>query len=168
LKYTLVWTLTELALLSLDSTQLQNIFTHAESSYPEECCGLMLGYVDNGDKNVVELIPTENVWSGESNVDFPGDVAESSKRRRYAIAPQVMLKVQREARDKNLNIIGIYHSHPNSPAIPSECDRAYAWQEYSYIIVSVEAGKACDIKSWTLDDNHQFQEELVPCRWIRD
>lgn len=78
-----------------------------------------------------------------------------------------MLKVQKEARDRQLDIIGIYHSHPDHPAIPSEFDRLCGWQAYSYIIVSVLQGKARDVLSWSLDDNHQFQpEEIVVERLI--
>lgn len=113
----------------------------------------MLGYLANESKTVVEVMPTENAWSGET--------LEDNKRRRYAIAPEIMLKVQKEARDRSLHILGIYHSHPDHPAIPSESDRIQAWQEYSYIIVSVPNGKAAELKSWHLDDNHQFQEEAI-------
>jgi len=113
----------------------------------------MLGYLTNESKTVVEVMPTENAWSGET--------LEDNKRRRYTIAPEIMLKVQTYARDRSLNIIGIYHSHPDHPAIPSESDRIQAWQEYSYIIVSVPNGKAAELKSWHLDDTHQFQEEAI-------
>jgi proteasome lid subunit RPN8/RPN11 len=72
-----------------------------------------------------------------------------------------MFEVQKEVRSRNLDIIGIFHSHPDNPARPSEFDRAIAWQSYSYIIVSVQQGKACDLKSWILDDDHQFQPEEI-------
>jgi len=137
-------------LLKLSQEQIKIIRTHAASTYPEECCGIMLGYLANESKTVVEVIPTENAWSEDDN-----------KRRQYTIAPEIMLKVQKQARDRSLNIIGIYHSHPDYPAIPSESDRIQAWQEYSYIIVSVPNGKAAELKSWHLDDNHQFQEEKI-------
>jgi proteasome lid subunit RPN8/RPN11 len=140
-------------LLKLNPEHLQIIQTHAASTYPEECCGIMLGYLANESKTVVQVMPTENAWSGETVLD--------SKRRRYAIAPEIMLKVQIYARSCSLNIIGIYHSHPDYPAIPSESDRVQAWQEYSYIIVSVPNGKAGELKSWHLDDNHEFQEEKI-------
>ncbi len=111
---------------------------------------------------MVEVMPTENAWNAETAAELPGDdTLDYSKRQRYAIAPQVMLHAQKEARDSKLNIIGIYHSHTDHPAIPSEYDRQLAWQEYSYIIVSVQNGKASDMKSWTLDDNHQFQQEII-------
>jgi proteasome lid subunit RPN8/RPN11 len=69
------------------------------------------------------------------------------------------LRVQKQARDRELDIIGIYHSHPDHPAIPSEFDRAIAWHHYSYIIISVQQGIASDLRSWTLDPHHQFQPE---------
>ncbi|MBD2383852.1 Mov34/MPN/PAD-1 family protein [Cylindrospermum sp. FACHB-282] len=138
----------------------QIIRTHAESIYPEECCGIMLGSLASGCKTVVEVIPTVNAWNTEA-ADFAHDPREYSTRRRYAIAPQIMLQTQRDARNRNLNIIGIYHSHPDYPAIPSEWDRLYAWTEYSYIIISVQNRKAGELQSWTLDDSHQFQAETI-------
>ncbi|NEU75227.1 M67 family metallopeptidase [Hassallia byssoidea VB512170] len=153
--------------IKFSQEQLQTIRTHAENIYPQECCGIIIGYMALG-KTVVEVILTENVWSIETAFDFPTDAKKDgktpdvlNKSRRYAIAPEIMLKVQKEARSSSLNIIGIYHSHPDYPAIPSESDRILAWQEYSYIIVSVPNGKAGEIKSWHLNDTHQFQEEAI-------
>jgi proteasome lid subunit RPN8/RPN11 len=144
--------------VNLNSEHLQTIYSHAETTYPEECCGLLLGYLNDNSKTVLEIIPTENTWSETSD---PFGDSTATKQRRYTIAPQVMLQVQKDARDRNLNIIGIYHSHINNPANPSEFDRQLAWQEYSYIIVSVINGKVADIKSWILDDRHQFQQEAI-------
>jgi proteasome lid subunit RPN8/RPN11 len=147
-------------ILQLLPQHLEIIRSHAESTYPDECCGIILGYGMSEGKTVVEVIPTENAWN-TATVDFPGDRTTETQKRRYAIAPQVMLQAQKQARDRYLNIIGIYHSHPDAPAIPSECDRLYAWPEYSYIIVSVLKGKAETVQSWCLDDNHQFQLETI-------
>ena len=108
-------------------------------------------------------MPTENAWSTEA-AEFQtidDSVEGFNKRRHYAIAPKVMLLAQREARSSHLDIIGIYHSHPDTGATPSEFDRAYAWHQYSYVIVSVQNGKACELLSWSLDDNHQFQPEEI-------
>ncbi|OKH51990.1 Mov34/MPN/PAD-1 family protein [Scytonema sp. HK-05] len=149
-------------MLKLLPKHLQTMSAHAETTYPEECCGIILGNLTSEGKTVVEVMPTENAWNAETAAELPGDdTLDYSKRQRYAIAPQVMLQAQREARDSKLNIIGIYHSHTDHPAIPSEYDQKLAWQEYSYIIVSVQNGKAGDIKSWSLDDNHQFQQEVI-------
>jgi proteasome lid subunit RPN8/RPN11 len=139
--------------------------TYAESTYPEECCGLLLGYLSGDTKTLVEVLPTENSWDEAAADAFQSIESSShrkpSKRNRFSIDPKVMLKVQKDARDRNLNIIGVYHSHTDHPAIPSEFDRAIAWEQYSYIIVSVQQGTAHDLKSWTLDDNHQFQSEEI-------
>ncbi|MTJ12046.1 M67 family metallopeptidase [Anabaena sp. UHCC 0187] len=146
--------------LQLKTNHLEIIKNHAEKTYPDECCGLILGYIDSEYKIVVEIIPTENVWNREKS-NFTENQEEYSTRSRYAIAPQVMLQTQKEARNRNLNIIGIYHSHPDYPAVPSEWDRIYAWPEYSYVILSVQNTQAGELQSWTLDENHQFQAETI-------
>lgn len=147
-------------MIKLSTQNLQIIFNHAESTYPEECCGVMLGE-KSSDKNVVEVIPTQNAWNREAADDFSSCDATHSRKRRYTIAPREMLRLQKSSRDKNLHIIGIFHSHPDYPATPSEFDRNCAWQEYSYIIVSVQNGKAGDINSWVLDDNSVFGQEKI-------
>ncbi|MEO1375361.1 MAG: M67 family metallopeptidase [Cyanobacteria bacterium J06635_10] len=150
-------------MIQLNFEHLQIIKSHAESTYPEECCGVILGDIDGDRKTVVEIIPTQNAWNSETAGDFPKDDITYSRKRRYTIAPQDMLQLQKSARERNLNIIGIFHSHPDYPAIPSEFDRNCAWQEYSYIIVSVQKGQAGDINSWVLDENSVFVPEVV--RW---
>ncbi len=144
--------------LKLDPAHLQTIAAHAESTYPEECCGLLLGIADStsDDNTVVAVKPVENRWSAE-----PATVESLDKTRRYEIAPESMLAVMREGRDRSLTIVGIYHSHPDQSAVPSECDRQLAWQHYSYVIVSVDQGRAIDWQSWRLDDAHQFQPEKI-------
>lgn len=141
--------------LTLDSHQLQTIVAHAECTYPEECCGLLLGTTNSTGKTVSDVKLVENTWDAA----LAGDTASRDKTHRYRIEPQTMLAAMREARDRSLSIIGIYHSHPNNPAVPSECDRQLAWQQYSYLIVSVRQGQAIDQQSWSLNDEHQFQSE---------
>ena len=161
-------------MLHLSSDHIQAIRNHAEQVYPEECCGLMLGQMgltDEADaqvskRAVVELWPVTNAWgeeAKESMVVVNGDTAEQSftAERRYWIDPKDMLAAQKYGRSHQLQIIGIYHSHPDHPAVPSECDRACAWSDYSYIIVSVTNGQAADVLSWTLDSHHQFQSEVL-------
>jgi proteasome lid subunit RPN8/RPN11 len=148
-------------MIQISLKHLEAIFTHAESTYPEECCGMILGHLAEDGKTVVELISTENAWSPETAESLPANGMVGSKRRRYAIASQDLLQAQRYARDLCLDIIGIYHSHPDYPATPSEFDRLCAWQSYSYMIVSVVNGKASDCSSWCLDDGHQFQPEKI-------
>ena len=136
---------------------------HAERVYPEECCGLILGKLVSSAaetlKSVVKLAPLDNEWTPDV---IEVDRAEhTTKRRRYWIDPKDMLRVQKQAREQGLNIIGVYHSHPDHPAVPSECDRVQAWPTYAYVIVSVCKGKAVDIQNWALDSDHQFQPESM-------
>ena len=150
-------------MLQLSSHHLEAIRQHGESNYPHECCGLLLGKASNGSKTVVEVRATQNVWNAEAAQLFV--VVEENRATNqlsnYAISPQTMLAVQKEVRDRTLQIIGIYHSHPNHPAIASECDRLYAWEQYSYIIVSVMAGKAQKLLCWELDSDRTFQAEEI-------
>ncbi|MGB3238041.1 MAG: M67 family metallopeptidase [Geitlerinemataceae cyanobacterium] len=156
-------------ILELYDQHLQQIRDRAEFAYPHECCGLLLGRSNEGEKILVEVWETENVWDEESDVKFQLDSDESNcddrtsftSERRYTISPETLLAAQRYARDRQLEIVGIYHSHPDHPAVPSECDRQWAWQHYSYTIASVMQGKTVDIQSWQLDDDRQFQPEEI-------
>ncbi|MBD2776887.1 Mov34/MPN/PAD-1 family protein [Iningainema tapete] len=142
-------------MIRFSEEQLQIIYDRALSTYPQECCGIIVG-VHN---SVVEVIPTENVWANFVET-FP-ETSLHGETERYAIAPFEMLRVQKQARDRHLEIIGIFHSHPDHPAIPSECDRLYAWQEYSYVIISIQKGVLGELTSWRLDEHHQFQPEEI-------
>ena len=146
--------------IALSDTHLSSIRTHAENTYPEECCGLLLGTIANNVKTLVEACPTTNAWSAESE-DNCSERIGLTKRRRYAISAADMLKGMKDARDRHLEIIGIYHSHIDSAAVPSECDRTLAWPQYSYIIVSVQQGHSEDLRSWTLDTDSHFQAEEI-------
>lgn len=149
--------------LELRSQQIEAICQHGESAYPNECCGLLLGKLCDGSKTVVEVRATENVWNAEAAELFSAmeGTRATNQLSNYAISPQTILQVQKEVRDRALEIVGIYHSHPNSAAIASECDRLYAWEQYSYIIVSVVQGKAQELLSWELDRDRTFQAEEI-------
>ena len=151
--------------LQIQLEHLQAIRAHAESTYPEECCGLLLGKFTSDRKELLEVRPTENAWQEQNARELGQELAASetiaplTKESRYIIKPAEMLRVIKEARSRDLSLIGVYHSHPDHPAIPSECDRQLAWPEYSYIIVSVPQGKAGEILTWNLDEQNQFQAE---------
>jgi proteasome lid subunit RPN8/RPN11 len=154
-------------MLCLSTAQLQQIYDHAQRSYPEECCGMLLGNIQaDGTQVLLEVWETRNAWSAEAAEAIaallPASADDSSTGDRYWIDPQELLKVQRYGRDRQLAVIGIYHSHPDHPAVPSECDRVMAWSGYCYGIVSVQQGRAIDWKAWRLDEQQQFQpEDLV-------
>lgn len=147
---------------------------YGEQAYPRECCGVLLGTwreeawgegsatIATSIATVTEVHSVKNVWISASNDQF--DVVSGSQEtaeRRFTIDPQDLFKIQRAGRDRGFDIIGIYHSHPNHPAIPSDFDRTYAWAHYSYPIVAVHRGKAVDLRSWRLDDSRQFQPENI-------
>ncbi|NJK40493.1 MAG: M67 family metallopeptidase [Acaryochloridaceae cyanobacterium SU_2_1] len=155
-------------MLTLTSAQIDQIKTHAEACYPQECCGLLLGIIeglpDHPQKILYALQPTDNVWDTQTDPCRRGDDHPDltlTTARRYRIAPQDLLQAQKYARLQGWDIIGIYHSHPDQIAVPSECDRQGAWPQYSYLIVAVEGGTAHEIQNWVLNDQHQFQLEAM-------
>ena len=145
-------------MLTINSTHLKQIYAQAEKTYPEECCGLLLGIIEQDRGWVKDIYPTPNSWTPEEQ-DLLNDQSKKplSRRNRFTIDPRCLLKVQKEARERQLNIIGVYHSHPDHEAIPSAFDQAIAWQDYYYIIVSVRQGQGQDLLCWQLDAAHQFQ-----------
>ncbi len=162
-----------MAELHLSTEHRQMIARLAVVSYPAECCGILVGRRQFGPsqadvggaevcRDVVQVVATENAWEPSLLGYTDGDGGrEHSLGDRYCIDPADLLRVQKAARAQGLEIVGIYHSHPDHPAVPSECDRALAWPVYSYVIVSVVRGQVTDLTSWRLDDQQQFQSEPV-------
>ncbi len=132
--------------------------SHAQQAYPEECCGLLLGLVEPEGNRLVEVRAVQNAWDEHIATEMEANSA-IAKTRRYWISPEEMLIVMRDARDRGMDIIGIYHSHPDHPASPSEYDRQLAWPQYSYVILSIHRDEVRELCSWQLDDHHQFQPE---------
>lgn len=135
------------------------MIAHAEQAYPNECCGLLLGQRSAAEKQVIEVHPVDNSWEPAIAEQLGGE--SHSPRDRYWIAPETLLAKMRYGRERQLEIIGVYHSHPDHPAAPSECDRQLAWATYSYLIFSVIAEEVAHYASWILDDHHQFQPEPI-------
>lgn len=139
--------------LKLSPGLLDKIRDHGRSAYPHECCGLLLGRYGPSTKSVAQLKPAVNR-------------RDDSPRNRYLISAPDMLLAERESGAAGLDIVGIYHSHPDRPAHPSEYDREHAMPGYSYIIVSIARGHATDLRSWRLkDDRSEFEAEqlVVAC-----
>ncbi len=121
---------------------------HLESCYPEEGCGFLIGRFETF-KHVLKVIPVKNT-------------KEESRERRYLIDPKEFMEVEKSTKSEKLDILGIYHSHPDHPASPSEFDRGHAWPWYSYVIVSVEKGVSKEVTSWVLkEDRTQFDREEI-------
>lgn len=141
----------KLRVISLSQEQLVQMHAHGERDYPYECCGMMLGRHDGeGHKSVVETYPISNARE------------EEAKRDRFLIRPEEFMRGEKYARDKGLDIVGFYHSHPDDVAVPSQYDLEHAWPTYSYIVMSVEKGRAVDLRSWEMEaDRSRFNEEII-------
>ena len=123
---------------------------HAESTYPHECCGVLIGRTDGHTKD--GRVAVEAHRTGNLNTERAHD--------RFELDPRDYMRIDREAGARGLDIIGIYHSHPDHPAQPSATDLAAAWEGYSYVIVSVRKGKAGDFHSFELAGGAFAQEEV--------
>ena len=136
-------------MLHLSKDILSQIHAHGESAYPEEGAGFLLGD-DGAERMVKKILPLSN--SRE----------DAARHNRYLITPEDYLKAELEAGRLRLNLIGVFHSHPDHPNRPSEFDRDWAQPFFSYIITSVDAGKAIELRSWRLlEDRSQFVEEKI-------
>ena len=161
--------------LNLTQAHIDRMHTHAEQAYPNEGCGLLVGTFDaaTGQKTLVDLVLLDNAWTEEATDDLAEQTGSTgmTQRRRYWIDPKDLFETQQQARESGLAIIGVYHSHPDAEAVPSECDRKLAWSSYAYIIVSIRQGNAADLQNWQLDNHHQFQPEpmkIAPASAARD
>lgn len=141
-------------MLKLNEQTYDAIRRHGEETYPYECCGVLLGSSAD-DVNCVEDS------ARASNTRTGGDA-----HNRYQIAPQELIRIQRQARERGLDIVGFYHSHPDHPARWSRTDFAEAhWVGCSYVITSVDNGIAEATHSFLLtgtgEDDKAFEDEAV-------
>jgi proteasome lid subunit RPN8/RPN11 len=137
-------------MLKISSAILSQIHAHGEASYPEEGAGLLLGSVDGQAKQVVSLLTLANAREA------------SARHNRYLLTAQDYLNGEQEADRLGLEVLGVFHSHPDHPNQPSEFDREWAMPWLSYLITSVEAGKAIGSRSWLLsDDRSHFTDEII-------
>lgn len=126
---------------------------HGEETYPHECCGVLLGRSADGVNEVEDAVRA-------------GNTRTDSAHNRYNIAPQELIRIQRQARERGLDIVGFYHSHPDHPAQWSQTDFAEAhWLGCSYAITAVEKGVARQTNSFLLtgtsEENKAFEDETV-------
>lgn len=137
-------------MITINKEQLAQIRAHGIRDYPYECCGLLLGRYQADGKVVSETYPISNARE------------ESAKRNRFLITPEELMRGEQYARARDLEIVGFYHSHPDSPAVPSQYDLEHAWPTYSYIIVSTRPNEAADLFSWEQEpDRSRFNEEEI-------
>ncbi len=136
-------------MIRLKSADIEELKQIAQKTYPHECCGVMVGSIENGVKTVTELIPAEN-----QRTDSPAN--------RYLITPDLLNELEKKLKGTDRAIVGFFHSHPDVPARPSAYDQDHAWPWYSYVIVSVNRGQAGEIHNWKLrDDRSAFDAEKM-------
>jgi proteasome lid subunit RPN8/RPN11 len=139
-------------MIQLAENHREEIAAHGERDYPHECCGLLLGsFADGGVKVISEVYPISNARE------------EQAKRNRFLIRPEELMRGERYAQAKGLEVVGFYHSHPDHPAVPSQYDLEHAWPVYSYLVVSIANGAAGDVRSWEMmaDRSGFIEEETV-------
>lgn len=139
--------------LRISKAQREVMRRHGEETYPGECCGVLVGSIDgNGRKHVASVIRCRNI-------------REDSPTNRYEIDPRELLRIQRECRDSGSEIVGFYHSHPDHPPRWSRTDLADAhWTGCSYVITSVEHGRATETASFILvgdEETKSFVAETI-------
>ncbi|MGI9048037.1 MAG: Mov34/MPN/PAD-1 family protein [Rubrobacteraceae bacterium] len=136
--------------LKIGRGDLGHIHDHAREAYPEECAGALIGMDVEGMKIVVD------VWRAENT-------HEDERSRRFLIEPLKIKQFEDQAAEREMDLLGFYHSHPDHPAEPSEYDRDHAWPGWSYIITSVGKEEIKDTRSWVLrgDRSGYDEEDLV-------
>lgn len=139
-------------MLKIQEELRERIKAHGAASYPYEGCGLLLGHSDDGQNVVTDIFPVENRWE-----------VEAEKRVRFQIAPEDMLKAEIAAMRRGLDVVGIFHSHPDDRPVASQRDLAWAtWPGYSYLITEVRDGQPQQSRSWQLRaDRSGFVEETI-------
>ncbi|MBI2685961.1 MAG: M67 family metallopeptidase [Acidobacteria bacterium] len=122
---------------------------HARKTYPNECCGAMLGPIDGGTKTVRVALPLENAYPG-------------AQRERYELRPEDLLYAEREARKNGMDLIGIFHSHPDCDAYFSKTDLENSCPWYSFVVLSIQKGQFHHANSWlpNMEQTEAAQEEL--------
>ena len=138
-------------MIRIEAEPWQVMLAHARETYPNECCGAMLGELDDGSKIVSVAMPLENAFAG-------------AKAARYELRPEDLLAADRAARERNLDLIGIYHSHPDCDAYFSTTDLKNSCPWYSFVVLSVQNGAFDHANSW-LPDADQTKAEKEELTW---
>ncbi|MBZ5585372.1 MAG: M67 family metallopeptidase [Acidobacteriia bacterium] len=123
---------------------------HARRTYPNECCGAMLGSIEDERKTVREALTLENAFEG-------------AQATRYVLRPQDLLAADKAARERRMDLIGIYHSHPDCDAYFSETDLKNSCPWYSFVVLSIQNGEFHHANSWlpNAEQTEAAQEELI-------
>jgi len=122
---------------------MERIRSRAEEAYPEECCGFLTGFREPGPTvRILEQLPTANV------------AAEEDRRTTFLVKPKAVLEVVKQYRDRDDDVVGFYHSHPDHPAelSPTDLEFSRLWPRTVWLIVPVEDGSAGEARAWWLGE----------------
>jgi proteasome lid subunit RPN8/RPN11 len=136
-------------MIHIENEAWQNMVEHARAAYPQECCGAMLGTLDDGNKSVTVAVPLENAYQG-------------ARESRYELRPEDLLNADKAARSRGMDLVGIYHSHPDCDAYFSETDLKNSCPWYSFVVLSIRKGALDHANSWLpdADQTRAEREEL--------
>jgi len=136
--------------LKIGAGDVGHIHDHAKETYPEECSGVIVG-MDVGEMKIVV-----DVWRAENTFE------EDERGHRFLIDPKEYIAFEKRAGERDMDILGVYHSHPDHPAKPSDYDCEHAWPGWSYVIASVSENGVEDMRSWLLkDDRSGYKDEPI-------
>ena len=140
-------------MIRIEPEPWRQMVEHARSTYPNECCGAMIGSVEDGRKVVSIALPLENAYAG-------------AKAARYELRPEDLLHADREARSRKMDLVGIYHSHPDCGAYFSETDLKNSCPWYSFVVLSIQKGEFDHANSWlpNAEQTAAEKEELTYSR----
>lgn len=137
----------------IDAGARKEMINDAFNSFPDECCGFFYGREEEDSRRITDILIVDNAKEGD-------------KKRRFEISALDYIKAEQFADGQHLQLLGVYHSHPNYPAIPSEQDRIAAQPYFSYLIISLTEDKFNDIRSWRLNEESKFIEEKIADQFL--
>jgi proteasome lid subunit RPN8/RPN11 len=137
-------------MIQVEGQPWADMVSHAQRTYPNECCGAMIGVIDGENKTVREAIALENAFEG-------------AQAARYELRPQDLLAADRAARERQMDLIGIYHSHPDCDAYFSKTDLQNSCPWYSFVVLSIRQGRFDHANSWlpNMEQTDAAKEELI-------
>lgn len=133
--------------LILTALQSEHLLAASSARLPEEACGLLIGRVEGAALRITRVVEARNL-------------ASDGGGQRFELHPEDYLAAERAARDEGQEIVGVWHSHPQSRAVPSDLDLEQAWEGWSYLIVGCSASGARELRSWRLVGG-AFREETL-------
>ena len=138
-------------MIEIETQPWGEMVVHAEATYPNECCGAMLGSIDGDQKRVLVALRLDNAAAGP-------------QQAYYELRPEDLLRADREARERKMDLIGIYHSHPDCDAYFSQTDLKNSCPWYSFVVISIQKGRFDHANSW-LPDAEQTKAEKEELKW---